>query len=235
MILPGATYSDIYKAITDEEDKVQYYWQKQAKKIIKEFYSQLNRDPMVAYTYYVNPKSRNKYLLWYATTPLRFVRNNEDIFGGMFLVVDDFTERDFYFTTGKDNCAFLLHVTSHFVRRYRERNLRDDKLKTETVLATYVFRNGSDFLQLDPDETNISKEKDARTFTNLVKDGIIYFQCGKDMLDQKKELVIIRYKTFVPHSALNDKQKSHIQERVREINEIHIKNLLNIPDNEKQP
>lgn len=236
MVLPTSTYAEVFDAISLEQQKVDYYWHKNGKKASRELVKQIDEDLMVTYEYLVCPQSRNKYLLWYATTRKRYILDRLDLTGGALLVVEAFNDRDFFFTDGHADLRWLLHITSHFVKRYRERYLKDERATTEKVIATYLFRNGKEVLDLDPDETNFQGKREDGTYTSLVNDGIIYIEMFKyrygDNRNHDDGVIALRYKTFVSRSQLNEKQANHIQEKMEELKEEHIRELLNIPKKE---
>lgn len=236
MVLPTSTYAEIFDAVALENEKIEYYWRKNGKKASKELAEQFDQNLMVTFEYHVCPQSRNKYLLWYATTPERYARDRLDLTGGNLLVVESFNDRDFFFTDGPADFRWLLHITSHFVKRYRERFLKDDSTTTEKVIATYLYRNGSDFLDLDPDETNVQERREENTYTNLVKDGIIYIELNKYLYKKESSdnegVVVLRYKTFVSRFQLNEKQTNHVKEKVKELKDEYLRQLLNIPKKE---
>ena len=166
---------------------------------------------MYLWDYWTHPVSKNKYLFWYVTTPSLFLRDKMHVSGGYLLVVNDFADRDFFFCTGRDKGRFLLHVTAHFVKRYRERFLCDNNAYTEDVLVKYFHRNGGFDVELDPNEVNYHGERDSLTYSSLVPDGVVYFQMGKDTSTADSGVIVMRYKTFVSKDLLNERQEKHIQ------------------------
>ena len=206
MILPTSTYREVHNAFIQENEKVGYWWVKVYSQIYKRFYTKLKQGQLYLWEYWTHPVSRNKYLFCYATSRSQILRDKTDASGQALLVVDDFANRDFYYSTP----GILLHITSHFIKRYRERCLHDDSVPTEEVVARYLHRNIGSFLELDPDNLNYQGERDEMTYNILVPDGVVYFQIGKDSSEGMKDVIVIRYKTFVSESLLNEEQKKEV-------------------------
>lgn len=233
MILPNSTYQEIYQTITQEEEKVIYYLHKNLKSVSQEMYDRIkdNSEIIICWKYYTNPQSKNKYLLWYATTFMRFIKEEKDLTCGALLVSNDYSDRNFYFSTRDNKYNVVLHITSHFLKRYRERCLKDDSLTTEEVIATYFFHNGRTFAMLDVNQASIVPidEKDSAI---LVPEGIVYAEIGVAAGQSEKNVTVIRYKTFVSVTMLNEQQDEHVKsvskDELEKNMQKKIKRLLNI-------
>jgi len=234
MVLPNTSYEDIFLQMENEKDKVRYYLNKGVGEMYKKFIAKPKKGLNIASSYCTIPVSHNRYAFLYHTTLEELVLN-KNINCIPFLVVEDFRERDFFFCNFSPNKASIQQFTSHFLKRYRERVIKDDTISTENVLLTYLIRNvnKANVTLLQEDKIIAKREKHRGAKAILMEDGVVFFQFQHTALPSGKKLHTLRYKTFLSHDMLKDSQNSHIQDILFEIEKEENARFLILPDEKK--
>jgi len=232
MILSTASYEDIFKAIVSDEEKVYFWWEKLYQKNYRRFQEQLDKDIMVMWVYFTHPQSKNRYLFWYVTTPLRYVLDKDNVTGGHVLVVSDFNDRNFYISSAKSRPGFIYHMTSHFLKRYRERFLGNTDAPTEEVLSLYLYRNIKYSVSIENQEMSLRPDSDPDTRSLLIPDGVVFVAVKGLALRNGTSVIVFRCKTFVSRSILNEKQLDYLDQVAEEKRAEEIRRLLNIVEEE---
>lgn len=238
MVLPDSFYDDVFYAMADDEEKVGYYWKKLYKQKTDKFPKYFKNhgkysldETIVDWIHFTHPVSRNKYLLWYTSTPRRILWDRLDVSGGAVLIVEEYDDRNFYISTGKARPRFVYHITSHFLKRYRERCLMDDVLPTEEVLIRYIDRNMHNTVSIENNEITVIPVDDPNTHSVLAHDGVVFIQSGKLIPTDDLPIFVFRCKTIVSQSIFNEKQEQYIKKLTRELHEKEVRAFLNIKEN----
>lgn len=219
MILPGTPYDTIYRTLVQENEKVEFALRKFFQNKIKKTILKGREAKECYYETYTVPKSRNNYLLCVSRAKGRpgFVPLG-------YLVVQDFSNRVFFLLIDAPNVKMVVQYDSHFLRRYRERVLKNEQVPTEHVLCDFQAA-GMDFSSIDSDRVLLNKEKYGEFNCMAAMDGhliaIDFYKLSAEDTKLSKDLGIMRLKTIISNEMLKPNQS----EAVNEI--VNIKRLLN--------
>ncbi len=221
MILPETPINEIYTVIMDELEKVSFFANKNMKSVEKEIDEVEYRRNLIKILTYQVPASKNTYVVCYCS---KKEYNTVQLSCMFFLVCNEWTDRNYY--SIKPGTG-LIQVTSHFLKRYRERVLKNETATTEELLTIAADRC-LHFIELDIDKICPNPEKYKDNASAAVKDGIIFFEKSTFSVPGKKDnLRFIKCRTIVSRDMVKKNQKEEIKQKTFEEIQQFINNKTN--------
>ena len=218
MLLHDSSYPLILKTLRDEEEKVNFFMQKEEKRVLKDFERRACMAlpfPYVYHTVYQMPASKNTYLCWFK------VSNKIDLarkicIGDAALILNDNKGKfsvygiSSYASPDGGKSPFLYIYTAHFFSRYRERFRWGGSLSTNDLIARFFSRNSRYQFVLDFGKMNLNAEqyKDGSAFQ--IPDGIAFATAKTIQDDNDKNCDVIRFNTFIGFDQLKDEQSESV-------------------------
>lgn len=222
MILYDTDYADIYRQMSAEREKVEYWKIKGSKKILKEF----KKSPTVPVFHHeirTMPDTHNKYLFWYYAMT-RAECDHETCFAGAVLLMNDkhgkrvaiclktMSEMDY-----PDLDIDSLQIFSgHFFSRYKERYTYLQDSNTITLMVQFFGRNGGYMAEVDYNEFTLEKNRKAHGSAWGMDDGVTI--ASKEWVDvDGKKIFVTKHHTFLSRKELKPDQLAVLpsQEQMR--------------------
>lgn len=204
----------------DEIEKVQFYLQKNIKKVIERKQGKY-LEPCTFYDTITLKDSHNTYLLyWYIPNIKAFYYDDcksrdKNLLSGSMLLTKDKNGQTMgvvykkYKAQKEDTILWLegMNVfTPHFFSRYRERmNLTN--LSVMDLIATFSARNLNYFCQLDYNQIVLEKDRLENGDATAVKDGIMLGE-GETKTLNGKDVLVVKSRTFLSINELKEDQAS---------------------------
>lgn len=236
MILEDTPYSEIFKTINREREKVRYFEERESERVRKLDKKRLANK--IYTSFYTIPSSRNTYLFYACiggpTTLLNRKADQTLIqYGSCLLVNTNSGSRMVYGILENNNRQYkLVAHTAHFFKRYRERLNYPETMKTEEIIANYFSRN-TNLAELDFEKMNINSSKYKDGIAVEMNEGVAFGNVTTVSDHQGRPLEVIRMNTFVSHKKLFKEQKETLYTkramRKQNIQEVIKKMLANDP------
>ncbi len=242
MIIPSMTWKEMYIGLETDAHKVKIRIEKSYPKAIK-FFQKSSNFPVWYIDEYKIPSTNNLHIIFY------YARNTNDIKNPLcssFCVV--FSDNKRYVIRGlkmgyqhspKSKTIMLPQIhayTSHFLQRYKERFLRNDKLTPNEVAGLFLVRNYLPMpIMLNENVNEHFRDHGPHNDRGMrVLDGFCFTQTaieGKESEDGIREhdrvdAMLILYTTFMNESDMSKTQriaidKEHIETIKRFMKELH--------------
>lgn len=211
MILYDSNYADIYRQMAAERDKVEYWRQKNSKKILKMF----KRSPTVPVYYHeirTMPDTHNKYLFWYYAMN-RNETENETCYAGAVLLLDDnkgkrvaIVLKTMSEVNNPDFDVDSLQIYSgHFFSRYKERYDYLESKDPIECMVQFFGRNGGYMAEVDYNEFVLEKNRKPNGSAWGMDDGVTL--ASKEWIDVGyKKIFLAKHHTFLSRKELKPDQ-----------------------------
>lgn len=211
MILYDEDYANIYRQMSEEKIKVEYWKTKNTKKILKQF----KRSPTVPVFYHeirTMPDTNNKYLLWYYAST-RNECEKETCYAGAVLLLDDKDGKRIAIclkTLSEMNhpdwnIDSLQIFSGHFFSRYKQRypSLKD----TDPIglMVQFFGRNGGYMYEVDYNEFTLEKSRKPHGSAWGMDDGVTF--ASKKWIDiGSTKIFVTKHHTFLSRKELKPNQ-----------------------------
>jgi len=222
MILYDTDYSTIYKQMSAEREKVEYWKQKNAKKVLKQF-----RDsPEVPIFYHeirTMPTTNNKYLLWYYAMTRDECEEGLCYAGAVLLLHDKQGKRVAIClkTLSEMNSINAIVDTlqifsGHFFSRYKERYPYLKEQDPISVMVQFFGRNGGYMNEVNYNDFTLEKDRKEGGSAWGMDDGVTLATKNWIEVDNKK-IFVARHHTFLSRKELKPDQAAVLpsQEEMR--------------------
>ena len=227
MILPSMSYKEMFDAIAADVQKIQIRIDKIYPKVVRQF-KKSRSFPMWYIDEYTIPSTNNQHVIFYYSENISeaekphyrfftivFAENQRYVIQGI---------RMGYKHTPNSDVIILPQIhayTSHFLQRYNERFLHNDKLSANEIAGLFLVRNPLPIPIMLNEEINIKYRKygihnnqgmrvrDGFCFTNTAvegkdsEDGI----CEHDRIDA----MVVIYTTFINEYDMSEEQRIAIK------------------------
>lgn len=229
MLLGTMSYKEFFDAYEDDAPKVKYKLDSLTPKALKTLSKEYKFPAWRIYDYTIPSSHNTHYFFYYAdgygmTTTTFFIleHNNHKFYVK--------TMKMGYKHTPESDMLMLPIIsiyTNHFLKRYRERVLHDEKLEYNIVAGIYFARNESTMpINLNEEinknykkygEQNIQgiRVRDGFCFTDTSFDGT-FDEKGDRSKDQIDAMRII-YTTFFNESEMKESQRAAIEKEAQEV------------------
>lgn len=213
MILYDTDYANIYRQMLAERDKVEYWRQRNKKKVLKLF----KQSPTVPVFYHeirTMPDTNNRYLFWYYAMT-KNETEHESCFAGAVLLLNNnkgqrvaITLKTFSDVSIPNRTVDSLQIfSSHFFSRYRERYTYLEPSDSIKLLVQFFGRNGGYMMEVDYNDFVLEKNRKANGSAWGMDDGVTL--ASKEWIDvDGKRIFITRHHTFLSRNELKPDQQA---------------------------
>jgi len=209
MRLTEQDYDHIYRDLLAEKPNVEYYLQKNRKKIDRRF-RETRKAPVWYHEPLTMPKSGNRYLMYYYAERLAEIRDGSCYYGAPLMLEETamlLRKMSLRIPDGRGlNCYGLQVYSKHFFDRYRQRMCISDAMSYEDVVATFFGRNGGYFMNLDYKEMVLERNRWKGNSAWAVEDGVLL----SEILPVGNELMVFQHNTFLSRKNLKEGQRDEM-------------------------
>ena len=223
MILPSMTYKEMYDHLAKDKQKVYIKADTLLPKAVKIFRKSIRFPAWQLYDYTI-PSNKNQYVIFfYAENRHKVEKPDMDYF----CIVYDKNKRFIvkwgasgYKHTPENPIVAVRQIhayTSHFLQRYNDRFLKEEKLSADEIAARYLSRNKIAMPIQQNKEINRNHEQYGETgqYAFRVRDGFCFARTvvegveseDGDRYKDKIDAMLILYTTFMNESKMSDTQR----------------------------
>lgn len=211
MILCDTDYADIYRQMSVEKAKVEYWKFKDSKKVLRSF-KHSPTVPVFHYEIKTMPDTNNKYLFWYYALT-RAECEREVCYAGAVLLLNDqngkrvaiclktLSEMN-YPDTEIDS---LQIYSGHFFSRYKTRYPYLEDTDPIGLMVQFFGRNGGYMCEVDYNEFCLEKDRKAHGSAWGMDDGVTL--ASKEWIDVgNTKIFVTKHHTFLSRKELKPDQ-----------------------------
>ena len=247
MITSSMTWKEMYAHLAKDIRKVKYKIDYYFPKAIKDF-RKTRTFPACKYYDYTVPETGNKYIIYYY---LKTANDIEKPLKDFFIDIFDEGQR-FIIKCGPSGYKHtpesslkairLFQVyTSHFLHRYNERFLKNEKLTSTEIACHYFARNQlATPIEINEDvNRNFEKYGDGGRKAFVVHDGLCFTQVGlqgefygrESCVKDKVDAMTVLFKTFISEHEMSDGQQYAIYRKYFESSRQAFKDCMDVAEN----
>lgn len=216
-------YSEMISHLKTDFPKVQYWAKKLLPKVVKEFCKEY-KSPLCKVVLYNMPESRNEFIISY------YAENNYEkmrptVMSGAIFWIDDKKRYVLTYQMSKYrhkpeheyvDTPLLYVFTSHFIKRYNERFLKDASLSANDIIGRFLCRNKW-FTPIEINEEinrNIENYDPNTSIGYKVRDGLCFTCYGfegelsddKNTSNDRVDTICFVFTTFISAEELKSGQ-----------------------------
>lgn len=215
MILHDSPYGLVYSVMRDEAEKVDFFRQKEEKKLNKKLEREFVTYPFYHKAEYVVPGSKNKYIVWFYLKD-KWDRNIK--YGNYLEIFSQNGGRTIFYykpevkysAPDMNSTCELCIYTDHFFKRYRERIKAFEGLSPTDLIIRYFSRNYYHVEGLDFKKLNLNYDKYPDGAVHQVEDGLVFVTVTKADDGRGGFCPIIKHNTFICKELLKEDQKDSV-------------------------